>query len=158
MSTAGGKEKHSKQKQKEMNKQKKHMPTKVIVDESDVPEGFIKLTAFKELIGFEKYRLLGKIYQSQGIPSCKLMRTTNDRTGPVFVHETIALEVMGKICQVEEKKDPLDRLISTPSDKVTSSKTNEPEVVELLEKLVRQNAEIIGALGAMLKIWKGGAE
>lgn len=61
--------------------------TAVITKESDVPEGYVPITRFRELHGDAMATKMSHAHKDGFIRAVKLMRTADDRSGPVWVHQ-----------------------------------------------------------------------
>jgi hypothetical protein len=66
--------------------------TKVITDESQVPEGFKRISLLADSLTDQKK--LSDAHTDGFIAAVKLMRSTEDRTGPVWVDAKAAREVL----------------------------------------------------------------
>ena len=60
--------------------------TAVITKESDVPAGYVPITRFRELHGDAMATKVSHAHKDGFIRAVKLMRTADDRSGPVWVH------------------------------------------------------------------------
>ncbi len=82
--------------------------TKVITEESQVPHGFRRISSLADSLTDQKK--LSDAHTDGLIAAVKLMRSTEDRTGPVWVDAEAAREVLAGDKQ-KPKKAPTDHLM-----------------------------------------------
>lgn len=61
--------------------------TAVITKESDVPAGYVPMTRFRDVHGDAMATKMSHAHKDGFIRAVKLMRTADDRSGPVWVHQ-----------------------------------------------------------------------
>ena len=66
--------------------------TKVITDESQVPEGYVRICEISP--SNTEQKRISEAHQDGLIAAVKLMRSTRDTVGPVWVHKESAVELL----------------------------------------------------------------
>ena len=66
--------------------------TKVITDESQVPEGYVRICDISP--SNTEQKRISEAHQEGLIAAVKLMRSTRDTVGPVWVHKESAVELL----------------------------------------------------------------
>ena len=100
----------------------KRFKTKVITDESQVPPGFKRISAMADSLGDQKK--LSDAHTDGLIAAVKLMRSTEDRTGPVWVDAEAAEKVLSADKQASTQRR---------SDSAPSAGQHEAAVIALCE-------------------------
>jgi hypothetical protein len=113
--------------------------TRVIVDESQVPEGYIRLKNLTEKYSDTERKRVSSAHSEGRVRAVKIMRTTNDRTGATYVHKEDAEKFLMERKKVEIQIEP---------------KSSESEEINLLRRIASAQDQAILILLRMEKIWK----
>ena len=116
--------------------------TRVITHESQVPDGFVNLRSYCK--GNETLRrLMCKWHTSGLVPAVKLLRTIEDRTGPVW----ICKESVERFAV--EQRESLERLAAEQAESpLTSPQADPNEAVVLLRR-------VAASLDHLVALWEG---
>jgi hypothetical protein len=104
---------------------------KIITDESQVPEGYIRMLDIKRKHGDNARRVISKALHSGKLRAVKLMRTTTEIRGPAFVHRDDADEYLSKVYGVDDENTEINPL----SDKDLQVEWEKNQVLTVLRSI-----------------------
>jgi hypothetical protein len=107
--------------------------TKVITDESQVPDGFKRISVLADSPANQKK--LSDAHTNGVIAAVKLMRSTDDRTGPVWVHVDDARRVLTGDKPKAKAKQQADLQYESVCESMTNIATSLAGVERMLERL-----------------------
>jgi hypothetical protein len=111
----------------------KRFKTKVITDESQVPDGFRRISVLADSITDQKK--LSDAHTEGVIAAVKLMRSTEDRTGPVWVDAEAARLVLAGDKPKAKAKQTTDLQYESVCESMADIATSLASVERLLERL-----------------------
>lgn len=124
-----------------MKRTKTKYPIRVITDETQVPSDYITVQHWTG----PEYELIVKAAKHGAIPCVKLMRTTTDRSGPVYVHEQFGKDFLTARAEKEAKK------LQRPARQLDLGESTLTPSVELQTLLALQNIERL--MKRLLDVW-----
>jgi hypothetical protein len=110
--------------------------TKVITDESQVPDGFKRISVLADSLTDQKK--LSDAHTDGVIAAVKLMRSTDDRTGPVWVDADAARQVLTGDKPKAKAKQQTDLQYESVCESMADIATSLAGVERLLERLDEQ--------------------
>jgi hypothetical protein len=113
--------------------------TRVIANESQVPEGYVRLKELAEKYSDNDRKKLSEAHNNGHVRAVKIMRTVNDRTGATYVHEGDADAFLTGKMKRDVKPDKAD--------------ANQALVVEL-RRIADAQEKTVEILGRLEAIWK----
>jgi len=111
----------------------KRFKTKVITDESQVPDGFRRISVLADSITDQKK--LSDAHTEGVIAAVKLMRSTEDRTGPVWVDAEAARLVLAGDKPKAKAKQTTDLQYESVCESMADIATSLASVERLIERL-----------------------
>ena len=111
----------------------KRFKTKVITDESQVPDGFRRISVLADSITDQKK--LSDAHTEGVIAAVKLMRSTEDRTGPVWADAEAARLVLAGDKPKAKAKQTTDLQYESVCESMADIATSLDSVERLLERL-----------------------
>jgi len=114
--------------------------TKVITDESQVPDGFKRISVLADSLADQKK--LSDAHTDGVIAAVKLMRSTDDRTGPVWVDADAAHQVLSGDKPKAKAKQPSDLQYESVCESLADIASGMGYVVQLLERLTTAAEQI----------------
>jgi hypothetical protein len=118
----------------------KRFKTKVITDESQVPDGFRRISVLADSITDQKK--LSDAHTEGVIAAVKLMRSTEDRTGPVWVDAEAARLVLAGDKPKAKAKQTTDLQYESVCESLADIASGLGYVVQLLERLATAAEQI----------------
>ncbi len=114
--------------------------TKVITDESQVPEGYVRICEISP--SNTEQKRISEAHQEGLIAAVKLMRSTRDTVGPVWVHKEAAVELLRR----HKERATLGMQV------LHSHAATDPEVVAVLVRLAVAAERIADAAESMATV------
>ena len=114
--------------------------TKVITDESQVPDGFKRISVLADSLTDQKK--LSDAHTDGVISAVKLMRSTDDRTGPVWVDADAARLVLAGDKPKAKAKQTTDLQYESVCESMADIATSLAGVERLLERLATAAEQI----------------
>ena len=114
--------------------------TRVISDESQVPQGYIRLKDLADKYSETDRKKLSDAHNDGHIRAVKIMRTVNDRTGATYVHEGDAEAYLRGRIQKREMK--------------TEKRESGDALVVELRRIADAQEKTVEILGRIEEIWK----
>jgi hypothetical protein len=131
--------------------------TRIITDESQVPDGFVNMRSYSG--GDESFRrLMSKWHITGLVPAYKLMRTVDDRTGPVWVCKESVDRALAEAVRLSGE-DPVEFAAEEEEMKQQEAATREWRFEETVKamggscterELTHRNREFAGGVGREL--------
>ena len=144
--------------------------TRVITDAAQVPAGFISMAELCKTHGEPTARALSDAHTQGKVQAVKLMRTPNDRSGPVWLEQRGANEIVqankpkppaapespAKFQGTRTKNEsPWDELVSM-SWALQSMDSNMGRIAEALEALLQVQQQTLASMQRLETVWAGG--
>ncbi len=144
--------------------------TRVITDASQVPAGFVPMADLCRTHGEPTARALSDAHTQGKVQALKLMRTPNDRSGPVWLEQRGANEIVqankpkpmpapelpAKFQGTRPKNEsPWDELVSM-SWALGSIDTNLGRIAESMEALLQVQQQTLASMQRLETAWAAG--
>lgn len=130
----------------------------VITKESDVPTGYVKLKDLETEHGSNTARRILRTTHSGKIRAVKLMRSSEDKGGPIWVCGEDVIAYL-KECEKPQAAQTVDtQNQKQQSDHEGRQNPAEPDVLAEIQKIATGQQQIIEKLSYLEREWRGTGE
>jgi hypothetical protein len=129
--------------------------TRVISDESQVPNGFVRLKELAEKYSDTDRKKLSDAHNNGKIRAVKIMRTVNDRTGATYLHAEDAERFLkGRAKRTEENLAGASWPMGMSEHQYVAYLSRESALIELARRIADAQEKAVTILARMESLWE----
>ena len=132
--------------------------TKIINDVSQVPQGWVRLTAYRETHDGSIRRLLSRAHYEGKVRAVKIMKTPYDSHGAVFVEPNDANQFIQNLDEMKRlsvhSKPNQSKKLQLPSIKFDDQFRSDGGIITELKRIAEAQEQTVAILNRLESIWK----